>query len=225
MNEVSGKATPEDTPSLQEVRQLADIIASSLPDRIQIAALSLKSKLPFKAISLRELLLHRVSALATPAVELFERDQIIPAVVLTRSIVETFALFYALHERLVRFLAAKNSADLDDFLMRSLVGARNRPEMPSSINVLTLIDRVEKIIPGFRSVYDSLCEYTHPNWAGTLGAFGEIDQEAFELKLGLNERTPAWKTGVAALSGALMAFRHYYNDSANLVQQLNSYFE
>lgn len=130
MNEVSGKATPEDTPSLQEVRQLADIIASSLPDRIQIVALSLKSKLPFKAISLRELLLNRVSALATPAVELFERDQIIPAVVLTRSIVETFALFYALHQRLVRFLAAKNSAELDDFLMRSLVGTRNRPEMP-----------------------------------------------------------------------------------------------
>ncbi len=225
MNEVLGKRTPEDTLSLLEVRQLADILASSLPDKIQIAALTLKSKLPYKALYLREVLLHRVSALATPAVELFERDQAIPAVVLTRAIFETFALFYALHDRLVCFLAEQNSVDLDDFLMHSLFGTRNWPEMPSSTNALTHVIRVEKIIPGFHSMYDKLCEYTHPNWAGTAGAFGEIDQEAFEVKLGLNERNPAWKTGVAALFVALNCFRHYYDNSADLILQLNTYFE
>ncbi len=210
---------------LQEVRQYADILASSLPDRIQFAALTLESKLPSKAFVLRELLIHRVSPLASAAVDLFELDQVIPAVVLTRAVVETVAVLYSLHERLERFTDDKNSSELDDFLYRCLLGSRNQPDLPDPINILTFVDRVEKTIPEFRSVYDSLCEYTHPNWAGTFGSFGKIDMERFELKLGPTKRTRAMSTGVKALSGALMIFRVYYNDSAELVQQLNDYFE
>lgn len=215
----------KDNVALKEARQLADLIASSLPERIQIAALSMESKLPFKALTLKELLLHRVSVLATSAVELFEQERAIPAVVLTRSIVETLAVLYALHERLISFLKTKNISDLDNFLMQSLMGARNQPDLPNPINILTLIDRVEKTVPGFRSVYDNLCEYTHPNWAGTFGAFGKIDKLNFEICLGPSRRTNAWETGVFALSGALMSFYHYYNESADLIYQLNDYFE
>lgn len=212
---------------LQEARQLADAIASSLPDRIQIAALTLKSKLPFKALSIRELLIHRVSPLATAAVDLFERDQVIPAVVLTRAVVETVAVLYYFYERLRRFLDDKNTSELDDFLMSCLFGSRNNPnpDWPASINVLTFVNHVEKTIPGFRAIYDSLCEQTHPNWAGTLGAFGQFDWERFELKLGPTDRTPPMETGVRALSSALMVFHLYYNPSGALVLQLNDYFE
>ncbi len=208
---------------LHEARQLTESISSSLLDRIQIAALTLESKLPFKALSIRELLLHRVSSLATAAVDLFERDQVIPAVVLTRAIVETVSVLYCLHERLKRFLDDKNSAELDKFLMSCLVGSRNVPDHPSAVNVLTSVDHVVRTIPEFRSVYDRLCEYAHPNWAGTLGAFGEIDHEQFELKLG--HRTDALTMGVSALSGTLMIFHHYYDDSAALIHQLNDHFE
>ncbi len=225
MTDVSDDSTKEYTLTLQEARQLADAAASSLPDRIQIAALTRKSKLPFKVLSLREVLLHRISALATSAVDHFERNQDVPAVVLTRAVVETVAVTYALHERISRFLEAKNTSDLDGFLMRALLGRRNQPEKPSATNVLTLVDRVDKTFPGFRSMYDDLCEYTHPNWAGTLGSFGKIDKEALELKLGPNKRSAAGTTGVATLSGALAIFHHYYNDSAGLVRQLNDYFE
>ena len=49
---------------LKKSRELVDVIASSLPDRIEIAGLPLNSKIPFKAVSLRELLFHRAAALA-----------------------------------------------------------------------------------------------------------------------------------------------------------------
>jgi hypothetical protein len=196
---------------LLEARRLADAIASSLPDRIQIAALTLKSKLPFKALSVRELLIHRVSALATAAVDLFEREQLIPAIVLTRSVAETVAFLFCLHERLERFLMDKNVFALDDFLMSCLVSSRIQPGLRKAINVLTLIDRVDKINPGFRSVYDTLSEYAHPNWSGTLVAFGKIDKKQFELKLGPKLKAGVLKTGVDALSGSLLIFHHYYN--------------
>lgn len=205
---------------------MADDIASSLSERIQISALSLKSKIPFKAIALRELLLHRISELATPAVELFEQKKFIPAVILTRSIAETFALFYAMYDKIVCFLDTKNIDKLYDFLMPSLVGAKNCDKLPLPKNILKWIDCVDKkIIPDFRNNYDNLCELTHPNWAGTLGALGKIDQQAFELKLGLIKDSPTQMAGLNILSSTLIIFYHYYNASADLMLKLNECFE
>lgn len=215
----------EDAIVLREARGFVETFGASLPDRVQAAALTLKSKIPFKAVSIRELLLHRVHALAGAAVELFESNRVIPAVILTRAVVETTAVMFTLHERLVRFLENQRTGELDDFLMRNLVGARNNPEMPISINILTLVDRVEKTIPGFRSSYDGLCECAHPNWAGAFGAYGEVDRQKLELKLGPSSRTAAFSAGVSALSGALLTFHYYYNDSADLVARVNDHYE
>ena len=212
---------------LREAREYSDRLAASLPDRIQIGALTLNSKLPFKAVSIRALLLHRMAALSSATVDLFEQKRAIPAVILTRAIIETLAVLFTFHERIERFLSdkVKDVGALDAFLMRYLVGARNNPEMPTPTNILTLIDRVEVTVPGFRRLYDSLCECAHPNWAGTLGAFGEIDEEKFEVKLGPVDRSSAYTSGLGALAGSLMIFEQYYNDSARLMYQLNDYFE
>lgn len=210
--------------SLQEARRVVDGIAGSLPDKIQAAALTLKSKIPFKALSVRETLLHRTHALASAAVELFEGNRVIPAVVLTRAVSESTAVMFTLHERTARFLQDHKVNEFDDFLMCNLVGARNNSETPTAVNILTLIDRVEKTIPGFRSSYEGLSECAHPNWAGTLGAYGEIDHDKYELNLGPSFRTATFSIGVHALSGALMIFHHYYNDSAELMEKLNDHF-
>ncbi len=224
---MSDALTEQNAKHLGEAREYANRLSASLPDRIQIGALTLKSKLPFKAVSIRELLMHRMAALSSAAVDLFEQKRVIPAAILTRAIVETLAVLFTFHERIERFLKdkVKDIDEFDAFLMRYLLGARDNPEMPTPTNILTLIDRVEVTLPGFRSVYDALCECAHPNWAGTLGAFGKIDKEKFELKLGPVERSTAYTSGLAALSGALMAFEHYYNASADLMYQLNDYFE
>ena len=222
------ESRPDSNPQhLVEVQDFADRLNASLPERIQIAALTLTSKLPSKALSIRELLIHRMAALASAAVDLYKQKRTIPAVILTRAIVETAVVMLIFHERLGRFLADKNKdiVSFDDFLMRCLLGAKNNPEMPTATNILTFVDRVEQRIPGFRSVYDGLCECAHPNWAGTFGAFGQIDKENFELKLGPAERSTAYTVGLAASSGALMLFEHYYNDSGDLVRKFNDYFE
>jgi len=197
---------------LAEARGLAESFASALPDRIQAGATSRTTMLPYKALAVRELLLHQVSALATAAVELFDSERTVPAVVLTRAVVEAVAVCYALHDRVERFLVDRSMKDLDAFLVRSLVGARNNSEMPTATNILKFIDQATKTIPQFRSVYDNLCEYTHPNWAGTMDSFGEVDKESLDLnlKLGPNTRTLAFASGVSALSGSLMLFHYYY---------------
>ena len=97
--------------------------------------------------------------------------------------------------------------------------------MPTSVNILTLVDRVEKTAPGFRSLYDALSEYAHPNWAGTFGAFGTTITETIELELGPVAESPGRSAGLSTLSHTLMGFELFYNMSGELVRQLNDYFE
>ena len=217
--------TKEQTLKIKEARQIANDIATHLPDRIQIASLTLNSKIPFKALSLRELLIHRVSPLATAAVDLFERDEIVPALVITCAVFETVAVIYCLHKRLQQFLNDKDMSEFDAFLMTCLFGCRDEPGFPKSIDMLTFIDQVEETIPEFRQNYDVLSEYAHPSYSGLLGSFGITDKKEFELKLGTKDMSREFTIGVSGLSSALMIFLHYYNDSAELVHQLNDYFE
>ena len=161
---------------LAEARQLAESIASSLPKSVDAASLTLKSKVPFKVLSLRELLIHRVSALASPAVTLFEQGKHVPAVVLTRAVLETVTIVFALHRQLQAFLKTKDVLALDDFLMNCLMASRWENATHQARSILTFVDHVDKKIPGFRQTYDSLSEYAHPNWCGVSGAFGETDR-------------------------------------------------
>ncbi len=210
---------------LAEAKEFAVRLTASLPDRIQISALTFKSKLPFKALAIRELLIHRVSELASSAVENFEIGRVVSGIALTRAVMETGALIFELHRRVTQFLVDKNVEQFDSFLMISLMGSHNNADLPLAMNVLTVIDRMNKTIDGVRSTYDTLCEVTHPNWAGTMGSFGEIDKEKLELKLGSSDRATGFRVGVNALSGALMTFEHYYNALAELTYRLNDHFE
>jgi len=210
---------------LKEARELADLIASSLPERVQIAALTLKSKIPFKALSTRELLIHRVSPLASAAIDLLEKNQIVPGVVLARAVVETVAVVFSLHERLDRFFENNNVIELDKDLMNCMLGSRNNTGTRAAINIFNSIDRVDRSVPGFRSGYDSLCEYTHPNWAGTLGAYGQIDNKQFELRLGPTDRSNGLTIGAFALVESLTIFESYYTALGESILKLNDYFD
>ncbi len=210
---------------IKEARRLADNIAASLPDQIRIAALTANSKIPFKALSFRELLIHRVSALASSSIDLFERDQIIPAVILTHSTVETVTLIYALHEHLTNFLKDKNKVDLDSFLMRCLFGFHNDSRFPQSIDVLTLVDAMDKTIPKFRKMYDLITEYAYPNYSGLLGSFGKIDKVKLKLQLGHQNIQHVLINGVSVLSIVLRIFANYYNKCGEHIRYLNDFFE
>ena len=57
---------------LKGVRNYADKFTASLPTCIQAAALTSKSKLPFKSLAIRDLLFHRATELTNVAADPFE---------------------------------------------------------------------------------------------------------------------------------------------------------
>jgi hypothetical protein len=213
---------------LKEAKECAGRLTAARPHSVCATAFSKKWKLPFKAAMIRELFLYRTVDLASASIAHFEQKSVVPAAILTRSVVESFAALFALHEQLERFLKndAKDIDELDRFLMCFLVGSRNNPdaEMPKSVNVLTMIDKVEKTTPGFRFHYDALSEYAHPNWAGTFGSYGQTVKNPPELKLGPNVENTAYTAGLAVLSITLVMFEHFYEWTGQMIRNVNDYF-
>ncbi len=124
-------------------KRLAENLTNNLPDCVEIAALTLNSKLPFKAITIRETLIHRMAELSVATLRLFESGQLLPAFILTRSTIETAALLYCLYRSLEQFNTDHDVEKLDkSFLMRALMGSKHDDSAHEAYSVLTAVDTV-----------------------------------------------------------------------------------
>jgi hypothetical protein len=219
----------EDEQNLKEAKECAERLTALRPKSVQASEFSKKWKVPFKAAMIRELLLYRATDLAGASIGFFEQKRIVPAAILTRQIVETFAVLFVFDERLERFIKdkSKNVDELDDFLMCSLMGSKNKPfpGLPEAVNILNRIDRVDKTAPGFRDNYDALSEYVHPNWAGVLGAYGETVEQPFGLNLVTTAKPDGYAAGLFVLLSTLKSFEGYYKQAGESVRRLNDCFE
>jgi hypothetical protein len=211
--------------ALETARAVAESFSASLPASIDPAIFTLRSKLPFKALSIRELLIHRVAALANAAILLFERHNYLGGVVVTRSVLKTVAVAFALERALNTFLRVKDVEALDAYLMKLLLPSRAPDAKHQAMDITGLVNNVDKKNPGFRDTYNAFSECAHPNWLGTLGAFGSVDQETRVLNLGMTEASTLWGAGVHALGGLLMEFERIYGALPVLLAEINLHFE
>jgi hypothetical protein len=204
---------------MTEIRGRIEKLDASLPLRVD-AMVSPDSKLPFKALIYREGLIWRMAELSHGAFENFEKNQLALAILETRAAVETSAALWYLHAKLDATLKADAVGDIDDFLMKLSMGSRTDTDiMPQAISVLTFVDRVEKDVKGFRQQYDRLCEFAHPNWAGTALLYSKHDQAKLWTDFGANIRRidGPKQVGVTNLSVALMFFERSYNRIADIM--------
>ena len=210
---------------LDYAKKSASTLHESLPKQLQLGAFTLNSKLPWKATLFRELLLHRFSDFVDVAVELYDTNRIIPAFVITRAIMENTAILYSLHSKTESFIEARDEKVFDEFLMKGMFGSRNRASLLESYNVLTAIDRIDKVYEGTRKAYDNLSEFTHPNYDGVLGAYALIDQEKHITHLGKHHPSVPIEIGLIPLDICLEIFSDYYNSLAGQLKTVNDFYE
>jgi cation transport protein ChaC len=204
---------------LLEIRERLKLLESSLPQRVDGYALSPDSKLPMKAMLYREALIWRMAELSRGALENLEKENLCVAVILIRAAVETTAGLWYLRAKLDDAVTNQSKGDIDDYLMKLLMGSKTVPELPQAINVLTFVDRVNKDIEGFREQYDNLSEFAHPNWAGTSLLYSKSDPKNLWTDFGKNIRglDSTKQAGALNLSVALMIFEKTYSTIGELV--------
>lgn len=201
---------------LIEARRLAAGLSASLPDKIEIAAIGVRSKAPFQLISVREALIWRTEELARNACNALENEDFTVAALLIRSIAESAAMTWYLLE-ILENRKGYTPAELNDKLMRMFAGSKNGwADGPEAVSVLTFVERLNRKLPGFQAAYNSLSEYAHPNWLGVSGLYSKIDRENFTVHYGRGLRTePAGHQLANALVGGLLTFEDGYNKIAD----------
>ena len=198
---------------IAEAGRRIELLSGHLPQVVNARSLSLTSKLPLKALTYREASVWRCEELARSAHASFANDDIVSGIVLTRALTETAAGVWYLLELVDRQLDNGVDPDLDDKLMRLLMGHKNQEGMPESLNALTFIDKMEKRIPGIRGAYDNMSECAHPNYAGTAGAYADTDYEnliTYFRRPNRSTENHKW-LGLNCLNGALGLLEFAYN--------------
>jgi len=196
-----------------EIEERLQTFEQNLPRRVDQIALS-RSKLPFKALAYREVLIWRVTELGRTAFDNLHADRLVAAILLARAAIETTAALWYLFNKLNVAVKAGCVGDIDHYLMKLYLGTRNWKDdgSPEAVNVQTFVDCAEKTFEGFRHAYDALSEYAHPNYLGTTGLYSRIDHEENLTDFGPDAKRLRNAEGACAvnLSVALLIFEHTY---------------
>lgn len=197
---------------LVEARAFVSKLRDRLPSSVDPAELGVRSKAPFKLLCTREALIWRTEELARNACDALERDDLAVAAILTRAISENAAIAW----KLMKLFDAreKHSAQqLDDDLMRLLLGSRLSQDLPQAFQILSCLDQMDKTIPGVRACYDILSEYSHPNWRGVCGLFSYADERQLITYFGrgLTGTENIRTTVLKALLDSLGLFEYAYD--------------
>jgi len=210
---------------LFDLEHIISRFEGSLPSRVDAAAMTWKSKVPFKMLSLKELLFHRITLLARTSLDLYVQGTWVPAYIVMRSTVETAALFFEFCNKVSLFLQDADEKKIDIFLMKCITGGKDEKSKLPPIHVLDCIRSIDKEYDGFLRMYEVLCEYTHPNFLGTLASFGKVDHANIWLDLGAEIKKPPPPFGLAPFLMAVTIFEDHYNSIAEKFIEVNDYFE
>lgn len=180
---------------LRQAQELTGELRRSLPSKVEAREISLIAKIPYKVAVWKGVLLHRCADLAGESCRLFAEGSILPAAIITRSLMETAGMLAWLAQRMK---GVSESSDLDDFdrlLMRGLLGDSARPAKSDTsaeriidqpLSGLSAVDKADRELDGFRDMYDDLCQFVHPNWSGNKALYSLDDPEDMTTKLSLD---------------------------------------
>jgi len=118
-------------------------------------------------------------------------------------------------------LANGDVPSFDEFLMKGMLGSKDGTTQLEAYNVLKAVDRLDKKFDGLRGLYDTLCEFTHPNWSGAMGSYSAIDTAKYVLHLGKQHAKPPTPVGISALAISLTVFQVYYDALADVLKAIN----
>jgi hypothetical protein len=207
------------TSPLVEARQWLKVIQSALPTSVEAGGLHTRSKMPFKVLCCRAGLIWRIEELGRCALDAHEKGDVIAAMLLARSLTETACALWYLKELIERQLAEGAQPDLDDVLMRLLMGHKGDPGFPEAVNVLTFINKADKRFSGILEAYNHMSESAHPNFWGSSGAFSAVDEEKLVTQFGRGIRkTSRFQILMTkALIGSLSMTHAAYNSVADMM--------
>lgn len=212
----------DDNDFIREITISVQRLEASLPTVVPMTS---AAKIPHKVLSWRESLFYRSTELSRAALNLYNEKRYTSSVLLIRGQMETTAFMFWLLRRVHICVKTNSVGDIDDFLMRGLFGGRDPDSPKLAINVLTAIDHLDKKVSGFRSDYDWLSEFAHPNSFGTHGSYAKIDEENLRVHFGWDINEQGGSHALSPFYTSLQLFIGYYDKIADYMEDFQKLCE
>ena len=147
-----------------------------------------RSKVVWKIIGFEQVILYRIVMLADGCADAWNAHNPLASVLCARAVIEATAIALDFEEQLARFCNQRDFDAIDNLVMNRTFSTRLKHWLEGdagveSINVLTIINKLDKKIRGVRAHYDGLSEICHPNYLGHYAFFGSLDTARATLHL------------------------------------------
>ncbi|WP_297577226.1 hypothetical protein [Devosia sp.] len=172
-----------------------------------------KWKSTFRVWMLREVVAWRLVDLLQQSQVLYHGSHILGARILLRSAFETLATLIYLNKQMLRVI--EGTLDFNAFGEKTsvlLLGARNNPDAPKSMNIVSVLEKCDNEYPGLMAVYADLSESAHPSYEGFMRGYSRLDHGEYETHFSNNwsERYSDGHLNRVAL--CMTTFDHEYNE-------------
>jgi hypothetical protein len=175
------RLSPEDKGAVDDINRIVSRLSDSRAIEINIAGPFLRSKMAWKLAVYSQGLQHRIVHLADAVAICWNNKSALGTFLAGRAIIETVATISLLKDRTVTHLATKDLAALNGILDSSTFATRDRvlvieyPEIAAQ-NVMTVIGKLDRIIPGVLAHFERMSERCHPNASGHTRMFSRRDK-------------------------------------------------
>ena len=169
---------------LEKARAALEVWKASRKKRIEPLRRSLDCKPAFDLEYFRESVLYRFVELAEATFVLLDAGNYLGAVITVRSLEETSSVIWYLNDLCEEVIDNRELIRFTEQWKRLALGWKGQNEFPEALQILNLIDKANKKLPGYRGHYDRLSEYLHPNWKGTMGLFAKTGGIKLKVEFG-----------------------------------------
>lgn len=203
-------------PTLEEAQHRVLMLRRSLPVAVDPTEVSLIVKTPTTALCYRASQAWRMEEFSKCACDMFERGDLVVAASNARHAAECCAGVWYLCSLLEKTIADPTLVDdTHDKVVRLMVGYKMKLDgegVPEAINALTMVQKLDEIIPGYFGGYERLSEIAHPNWAGSAAIFSKRNDATLITYFGrgLSDTRSSERLVLNCLIGALELFEHAY---------------
>jgi hypothetical protein len=143
-------------------------------------------KVVWKLLAVCQSIIYRAVELQNAVSLLVNANNMLGALIMTRTIVELMVFVGELRENVAQGVDERDLSKIDVAIMSTNFATRwkEMPEKTRARNILTLLERFDRDFMGEKKnkptskIHAILSEFTHPNWVGMAGFFGVMNYES-----------------------------------------------
>jgi hypothetical protein len=182
----------EDIDSVNRVNETLRQLAARRQPRVAKSGLLAQSKAAWKIAVYQQAVLYRAVMLAEGACAAWNGGNILSCFLTARALVETVAVVSDFEQQLLDALRSEDLGAINALVMNRTFATRDDEMLAThpenrAVNILTIIDKLDRELPGVRGHYDIMSERCHPNSMGHHQFFSTTDQTSGDVDFSITK--------------------------------------